>query len=120
LYTFLLPFFLLAFDVNGQTNLIFVFLCNLLCSSVLLVYLIHRLFDSPCTISFFCAMHINPLNIQANRPFSFCVSCLQIRAKIVYWTVRVSITIFIVVPCILIILKFFSPTNANFIKHIKY
>jgi hypothetical protein len=30
LYTFL-PFFLLAFDVNGQTNLIFVLLCNLLC-----------------------------------------------------------------------------------------
>jgi hypothetical protein len=27
--------------------------------------------------------------------------------------------IFIVVPCILIILKFFSPTNAQFIKHIK-
>jgi lipopolysaccharide/colanic/teichoic acid biosynthesis glycosyltransferase len=26
---------------------------------------------------------------------------------------------FIVVPCILIILKFFSPTNANFIKHMK-
>jgi hypothetical protein len=27
--------------------------------------------------------------------------------------------IFIVVPCILIILEFFSPTNAFFIKHIK-
>jgi hypothetical protein len=27
--------------------------------------------------------------------------------------------IFIVVPCILVILKFFSPTNARFIKHIK-
>jgi hypothetical protein len=43
LYTFL-PFFLLAFYVNGQTNLIFVRLCNLLCSYVLLVYLINRLF----------------------------------------------------------------------------
>jgi hypothetical protein len=40
----LLPFFLLEFDVNGQTNLIFVLLCNLVCSYVLLVYLIHRLF----------------------------------------------------------------------------
>jgi hypothetical protein len=27
--------------------------------------------------------------------------------------------IFIVVPCILIILKLFSPTNAHFIEHIK-
>jgi hypothetical protein len=27
--------------------------------------------------------------------------------------------IFIVVPCILIILKFLSPTNAHFIEHIK-
>jgi hypothetical protein len=27
--------------------------------------------------------------------------------------------IFVVVPCILIILKFLSPTNAHFIKHIK-
>jgi hypothetical protein len=43
-YILCLPFFLLAFDVNGQTNLIFVLLCNLLCSYVLLVYLIHRLF----------------------------------------------------------------------------
>jgi hypothetical protein len=34
----------MAFDVNGQTNLIFMLLCNLLCSYVLLVYLIHRLF----------------------------------------------------------------------------
>jgi hypothetical protein len=25
----------------------------------------------------------------------------------------------VVVPCILIILKFFSPTNAHFIEHIK-
>jgi hypothetical protein len=33
LYTFL-PFFLLAFDVNGQTNLIFVCLCNLLCPAL--------------------------------------------------------------------------------------
>jgi hypothetical protein len=37
-----LPFFLLAFDVNGQTDLIFVLLCNLLCSYVLLVYLKRR------------------------------------------------------------------------------
>jgi hypothetical protein len=42
LYTFFLPFFLLTFDVNGQTNLIFVLLCNLLCSYILLIYLIHR------------------------------------------------------------------------------
>jgi hypothetical protein len=33
LYTFL-PLFLLAFGVNGQTNLIVVLLCNLLCSYV--------------------------------------------------------------------------------------
>ena len=42
--TFFLPFSLLAFDVNGQTNLIFVLLCGLLCSYVLLIHLIHRLF----------------------------------------------------------------------------
>jgi hypothetical protein len=47
-----LTFSLLAFDVNGQTNLIFVLLCELLLlllllllySYVLLIYLIHRLF----------------------------------------------------------------------------
>jgi hypothetical protein len=44
LYTFFLPFSVLAFDVNGRTNLIFVLLCNLLCSYVLLIYLIRRLF----------------------------------------------------------------------------
>jgi hypothetical protein len=44
LYTFFLPFSLLPFSVNGQTNLMFVLLRNLLCSYVLLVYLIHRLF----------------------------------------------------------------------------
>jgi hypothetical protein len=32
-------FFLLPFAVNGQTSLIFVLLCNLLCSYVSLVYL---------------------------------------------------------------------------------
>ena len=39
-----LPFSLLAFDVNGQTSLIFVLLCDLLYSYVLLIHLIHRLF----------------------------------------------------------------------------
>jgi hypothetical protein len=43
LYTFL-PFVVLEFYVNGQTNLVFVLLCNLLCSYVLLVHLIRRLF----------------------------------------------------------------------------
>jgi hypothetical protein len=43
-YILFLPFSLLALDVNGQTNLIFVLLCNFLCSYVLLIYLIHRLF----------------------------------------------------------------------------
>jgi hypothetical protein len=32
---------------------------------------------------------------------------------------NVALVIFIVVPCILVILKFFSPTNAHFIEHIK-
>jgi hypothetical protein len=44
LYTFFLPFSFPAFDVNGQTSLIFVLLCNLLHSYVLLIHLIHRLF----------------------------------------------------------------------------
>jgi hypothetical protein len=39
-----LPFFLLPFDVNGQTNIIFVLLCNWLCSYVLLVYQTQCLF----------------------------------------------------------------------------
>jgi hypothetical protein len=44
LYTFFLPFSLPAFDVNGQASLIFVLLCDLLYSYVLLIHLIHRLF----------------------------------------------------------------------------
>jgi hypothetical protein len=40
LYTFFYHS-LFSFDVNGQTNLIFVLLCNLLRSYVLLIYLIH-------------------------------------------------------------------------------
>jgi len=43
-YILFLPFCLLAFDVNGQTSLIFVLLCNLLYSYVILIHLIHRLF----------------------------------------------------------------------------
>jgi len=39
-----LPFSLPAFDVNDQTSLIFVLLCNLLYSYVLLIHLIHHLF----------------------------------------------------------------------------
>jgi len=45
-YTFLtiLP---LTFDVNGQTNLTFVFLCSLLSSYVVLIYLIHQILHVP-------------------------------------------------------------------------
>jgi hypothetical protein len=53
LYTFL-PFSLPSFDANGRTSLIFVLLCDLLYFYVLLINLIHRLFDSPCKVSFFC------------------------------------------------------------------
>ena len=41
---FFLPLSLPAFDVNGQTSLIVVLLCDLLYSYVLLINLIHRLF----------------------------------------------------------------------------
>jgi hypothetical protein len=51
LYTFFLPISLLAFDVNGQTKLIFELLRKLLCSYVLLIYLILRLF-------WFCRYHL--------------------------------------------------------------
>ena len=51
---YFLPFSLPPFDVNGQPSLIVVLLCDLLYSYVLLIHLIHRLFDSPFTISFFC------------------------------------------------------------------
>jgi hypothetical protein len=44
LYTFFLPFSHPEFDVNGQTSLIFVILCNLLYSYFLLIHLVHRLF----------------------------------------------------------------------------
>jgi hypothetical protein len=44
LYTFFLPFSLPAFNVNGQASLIFVLLCDLLYSYVLLINLIHHLF----------------------------------------------------------------------------
>jgi hypothetical protein len=38
LYIFFLPFSIPAFDVNGQTSLIFVLLCDLLYSYVLLIH----------------------------------------------------------------------------------
>jgi hypothetical protein len=47
-----LPFFVMAFDVNDQTNLIFVLLCNLLSSYVLLVYLINFIYWGFFTKSF--------------------------------------------------------------------
>jgi len=40
-YIYFFPFSLPAFNVNGQTSLIFVLLCNLLYSYVLLIHLIH-------------------------------------------------------------------------------
>jgi hypothetical protein len=43
-YILFLLFSLLVFDVNGQTSLIFVLLCDLLYSYVLLIHLIHHLF----------------------------------------------------------------------------
>jgi hypothetical protein len=43
-YILILPFSPQAFDVNGQNSLIFVFLCDLLYSYVLLIHIIHRLF----------------------------------------------------------------------------
>jgi len=44
-YIHFLPFSLPAFNVSGQTSLIFVLLCDLLYSYVLLIHLIHRLFS---------------------------------------------------------------------------
>ena len=44
-HPFFLPFSLPTFAVNGQTSLIFVRLCDLVNSIVLLIYPIHRLFS---------------------------------------------------------------------------
>jgi hypothetical protein len=57
---------LLTFDVNSQTNITFVRLCSLLCSYVLLIYLI-ICFGSPCTISFFC----RPKDLSYHFPFKY-------------------------------------------------
>jgi hypothetical protein len=38
-YILFLPFFLLAFDANDQTNLIFVLLCNLLRTTILIAWI---------------------------------------------------------------------------------
>jgi hypothetical protein len=68
LYTFFLSFFLLAFYVNGQTNLIFVLLCNLLCSYVLLVYLIHRLILSQLSHIYLNIILILYFHLRIGRP----------------------------------------------------
>jgi len=44
IYILFLTILSLTFDVNDQTNLTFVLLYSLLCSYVLLMYLIHHLF----------------------------------------------------------------------------
>jgi hypothetical protein len=44
LYTFFLFFSLPAFDIIGQPSLIYVILCDLLYSYVLLTHLVYRLF----------------------------------------------------------------------------
>jgi hypothetical protein len=53
-YIHFLTFSLLAFDVNGQTSLIFERVCNLLFSYALLIHLIHRLFWFSMYHLFFC------------------------------------------------------------------
>jgi len=71
LYTFFLPFSLPAFDVNGQTSLIVVLLCDLLYSYVLLIHLIHRLFWFSMHHLFFCRNKNLSLQLSFQMPGGF-------------------------------------------------
>ena len=70
LHTFL-PFSLPAFSVNGQTSLIVVLLCDLLCSYVLLFIKFIVCFHSPCTISSFLQDQKSFLTLSFQIPGGF-------------------------------------------------
>jgi hypothetical protein len=78
-------------------------------------FVLHQRMDYQYTGAVIASFCLLPINVKMNYKSQNLRR--QFQNKICINVTKYSI--FIVVPCILIILKFFSPTNAHFIKHIK-